>query len=148
MTLLTNEPSKSLHGDEPLALLVVEPERVPQLLLHGLHVRILHQEGCAELAELSKLDLTWWKVRLKRLLFTLDNDVHHCTAVRICSTLFSILSIDIENIRSVLCFCANWTIISHQIRLHQPVTKIMMAFEKWLISQIVTWWIGQVVNWH
>ena len=106
MTLLTNEPSKSLHGDEPLALLVVEPERVPQLLLHGLHVRILHQEGCAQLTELSKLDLTWWKVRLKRLLFTLDNDVHHCTAVYV-QHFFSILSIDIENIRSVLCFCAN-----------------------------------------
>ena len=26
--------------------------------------------------------------------------------------------------------------------------QIMMAFEKWLIGQIVTWWIGHVVNWH
>ena len=58
MTLLTNEPSKSLHGDEPLALLVVEPERVPQLLLHGLHVGVLDEEGGAQLAELPKLNLT------------------------------------------------------------------------------------------
>ena len=56
--LLTNESTKSLHGDEALALFVVEPEGVPQLLLHGLHVGVLDEEGCAQLAKLSKLNLT------------------------------------------------------------------------------------------
>ena len=34
------------------------PESILQLPLHGLHVRVLHQEGGAQLTELSKLDLS------------------------------------------------------------------------------------------
>merc|ERR1712226_600187 len=41
-----------------VALLVVDPEGVLQLLLHGLYVGVLHQEGGAQLAELPKLDLS------------------------------------------------------------------------------------------
>ena len=55
---LTNEAAESLHGDETLTLFVIEPEGVPQLLLHGLHVGVLDEEGGAQLAELSKLNLT------------------------------------------------------------------------------------------
>ena len=33
------------------------PEGILELSLHGLHVRVLDEEGCAELAELSDLDL-------------------------------------------------------------------------------------------
>ena len=56
---LTNEAPERLGGDESLALLVVHPEGVLQLLLHCLHVRVLHQEGGAQLAE-----LTWITVDL------------------------------------------------------------------------------------
>ena len=48
---------KHLVGDEALALLVVDPERVLQLSLHRLHVGVLDQEGGAELAELADLNL-------------------------------------------------------------------------------------------
>ena len=33
------------------------PEGILELSLHGLHVRVLDEEGCAELTELSDLDL-------------------------------------------------------------------------------------------
>ena len=54
---LSNQSSQSLGGDEALTLLVVDPECVLQLLLHGLEVGILHQECGAQLAELPELDL-------------------------------------------------------------------------------------------
>ena len=98
---LTDESPEGLRGDEPLALLVVDPgnkgtlnpphphplplpphphspapptppqsllpsslppppqpEGVLELLLHGLHVGVLHEESGAQLAELPKLNLT------------------------------------------------------------------------------------------
>ena len=55
---LTNEAAESFHCDETLTLFVIEPEGVPQLLLHGLHVGVLDEEGGAQLAELPKLNLT------------------------------------------------------------------------------------------
>merc|ERR1711935_1123354 len=55
---LRDEASEGLCGDEALALLVVHPEGVLQLLLHGLYVGVLHQEGGAQLAKLAKLDLS------------------------------------------------------------------------------------------
>ena len=50
---LTDQAPECLGGDESLALLVVHPEGVLQLLLHRLHVRVLNQEGGAQLAELT-----------------------------------------------------------------------------------------------
>ena len=50
---LTDQAPESLGGDESLALLVVHPEGVLQLLLHRLHVRVLDQEGGTQLAELT-----------------------------------------------------------------------------------------------
>ena len=50
---LTDEAPECLGRDESLALLVVHPEGVLQLLLHCLHVRILDQEGGAQLAKLT-----------------------------------------------------------------------------------------------
>ena len=50
---LTDEAPECLGRDESLALLVVHPEGVLQLLLHCLHVRILDQEGGAQLAKLA-----------------------------------------------------------------------------------------------
>ena len=49
----TNKAPQGLGCDEALALLVVDPEGVLQLLLHRLHVRVLDQEGGAQLAELT-----------------------------------------------------------------------------------------------
>ena len=54
---LPDQSPESLGGDEALALLVVDPERVLQLFLHGLDVGVLHQEGSAQLAELGELNL-------------------------------------------------------------------------------------------
>merc|ERR1719384_1952856 len=54
---LSNQAPERLGGDESLALLVVHPEGVLQLLLHCLHVGVLDQEGGAQLAELTKLNL-------------------------------------------------------------------------------------------
>ena len=56
---LTDQAPESLGGDESLALLVVHPEGVLQLLLHRLHVGVLDQEGGAQLAE-----FTWTAVDL------------------------------------------------------------------------------------
>ena len=74
---LANQTAKSLSGDVSQTLLVIYPdnniqianmyrrstyvdipESILQLPLHGLHVRVLHQEGGAQLTELSKLDLS------------------------------------------------------------------------------------------
>ena len=49
----TNQAPQGLGCDEALALLVVDPEGVLQLLLHGLHVRVLDQEGGTQLTELT-----------------------------------------------------------------------------------------------
>ena len=49
----TNQAPQGLGCDEALALLVVDPEGVLQLLLHRLHVRVLDQEGGTQLAELT-----------------------------------------------------------------------------------------------
>ena len=49
----TNKAPQGLGCYEALALLVVDPEGVLQLLLHRLHVRVLDQEGGAQLAELT-----------------------------------------------------------------------------------------------
>merc|ERR1719151_176716 len=54
---LSDQAPERLGGDESLALLVVHPEGVLQLLLHCLHVGVLDQEGGAQLAEFTKLDL-------------------------------------------------------------------------------------------
>ena len=54
---LPDESPESLGGDEALALLVVDPEGVLQLFLHGLDVGILHQESRTKLAELGELNL-------------------------------------------------------------------------------------------
>merc|ERR1719251_883697 len=54
---LSDEAPERLCSDESLALLVVHPEGVLQLLLHCLHVGVLDQEGGAQLAEFTKLDL-------------------------------------------------------------------------------------------
>ena len=54
---LPDESPESLGGDEALTLLVVDPEGVLQLFLHGLNVRILHQEGGTQLTELGELNL-------------------------------------------------------------------------------------------
>ena len=54
---LGDQAPQGLGGDEALALLVVDPEGILQLPLHGLHVRVLDEEGGAELAELPDLDL-------------------------------------------------------------------------------------------
>ena len=37
---------------------MAKPEGIFELPLHGLHVRVLHQEGGAQLTELPKLDLS------------------------------------------------------------------------------------------
>ena len=58
MFFLTDQAPERLGGDESLALLVVHPEGVLQLLLHRLHVGVLDQEGGAQLAELSELNLS------------------------------------------------------------------------------------------
>ena len=55
---LTDQAPEGLVGDEALVVLVVEPEGVLQLPLHGLDVGVLHEEGGAQLAELSELDLS------------------------------------------------------------------------------------------
>ena len=67
---LSNQSSQSLGGDEALTLLVVDPECVLQLLLHGLNVGVLHQEGGAELSKLRKLNLT------RTILINLIDQVH------------------------------------------------------------------------
>ena len=54
---LPDESPESLGGDEALTLLVVDPEGVLQLFLHGLNVGVLNKEGGAELAELRELNL-------------------------------------------------------------------------------------------
>merc|ERR1719151_437632 len=54
---LSDQAPERLGGDESLALLVVHPEGVLQLLLHRLHVGVLDQEGSAELTEFTKLNL-------------------------------------------------------------------------------------------
>merc|ERR1711870_196335 len=53
-----DERSQGVIGDEALALLVVDPERVLELLLHGLKVWVLDQEGGAQLTELWELNLS------------------------------------------------------------------------------------------
>jgi len=55
---LSDQASEGLVGDEALVVLVVQPESVLKLPLHGLDVRILHQEGGTQLTELSKLNLS------------------------------------------------------------------------------------------
>merc|ERR1712172_134504 len=55
---LSDQASEGLVGDEALVVLVVQPESVLELPLHGLDVRILHQEGGTQLTELSKLNLS------------------------------------------------------------------------------------------
>merc|ERR1711934_1217474 len=55
---LSDQGSQGLVGDEALVVLVVKPESVLELSLHGLNVRVLHQEGGAQLTELSELDLS------------------------------------------------------------------------------------------
>merc|ERR1712213_202727 len=67
---LGNQPPQDVHGDEALALLVVDPEGVLELPLHGVDVRVLHQELGAQLAELSELDLPG------AVLVNLSQDVH------------------------------------------------------------------------
>ena len=53
-----DQRSQGVIGDEALALLVVDPECVLELLLHGLKVWVLDQEGGAQLTELWELDLS------------------------------------------------------------------------------------------
>merc|ERR1712078_563978 len=55
---LSDQASEGLVGDEALVVLVIKPESVLELPLHGLDVRILHQEGGTQLTELSKLNLS------------------------------------------------------------------------------------------
>merc|ERR1719232_1725648 len=55
---LSDEAPEGLGGDVPQTLLVIYPEGVLQLPLHGLHVGVLHQESGAQLAELSELNLS------------------------------------------------------------------------------------------
>merc|ERR1711972_883595 len=55
---LSDQTPQGVCGDETLTLAIVEPECVLQLPLHGLHVRVLDQEGGTELTELSYLNLT------------------------------------------------------------------------------------------
>jgi len=58
MMRLTYEAPEGVGGDEPLAVPVIHPEGVLELLLHGVHVGVLHQEGGAQLAELPELNLS------------------------------------------------------------------------------------------
>ena len=55
---LADQASEGLVSDEALIVLVVKPKGVLELPLHGLNVRVLHQEGGAQLTELPKLDLS------------------------------------------------------------------------------------------
>merc|ERR1712180_560362 len=48
---------QGVGGDVAKTLLVVHPECVLELPLHGLHIRVLNKEGGTELAKLSELDL-------------------------------------------------------------------------------------------
>merc|ERR1712109_232799 len=54
---LTNEAPQGFCGDVAVSLLVIYSESVFKFPLHGLHVGVLHQEGGAQLTELSELDL-------------------------------------------------------------------------------------------
>merc|ERR1712110_87483 len=54
---LGDEASECVHSDESLPILVINPESVLQFPLHGLNVRVLHEELGAELTELCELDL-------------------------------------------------------------------------------------------
>merc|ERR1711982_76587 len=54
----SNQSSKCLCCDVAKTLLVINPESILEFPLHGLHVRILHQECGTRLAELSKFNLT------------------------------------------------------------------------------------------
>merc|ERR1719357_2361143 len=54
----SNQSPKCLCCDVAKTLLVVNSESILQLPLHGLHVRVLHQECGTKLAEFSKLNLT------------------------------------------------------------------------------------------
>ena len=67
---LGNEGPEGVHGDEALPVLVVDPEGVLQLPLHGVDVGVLHQELGAQLAELGELDLPG------AVLVDLGQDVH------------------------------------------------------------------------
>ena len=74
---LTDQAPERLGGDESLALLVVHPEGVLQLLLHRLHVGVLNQEGGTELAELTwtEDDLRFfWKEGNEGPLFEIGRD--------------------------------------------------------------------------
>ena len=67
---LSNECSESVHGDEALTILVVDPEGILEFSLHGVNVRILHQELGAQLTELSELNLT------RTILINLSQNIH------------------------------------------------------------------------
>merc|ERR1719474_136234 len=54
----SDEASQSFGGDVSKTLLIVDSESILKFPLHGLHVRIFNKEGCTQLCELSKLNLS------------------------------------------------------------------------------------------
>merc|ERR1711875_178106 len=53
----SNQSSECFCGDVAKTLLVINPESILEFPLHGLHVRILHQECGTKLTKFPKLNL-------------------------------------------------------------------------------------------